>query len=186
MRSPRTQDNSRRRSELWRLQGCQADECRNPTAAPPRPAPVWVMCCKVGHGTIGHRRAPSCTVGHGRARRSASGHGGWVRPRGALGSRAERFWVGLVWQRSLVGNRRRCQTRPTQHHSARLPSAPRGPTQPPCSEALRRARPCTTVPDGAPPCPAPPCNTSPNRVRGVVGRGGLVFARALGEVFWSP
>jgi hypothetical protein len=40
-----------------------------------------------------------------------------------------------------------CQTRPTQHRSARLPSDQRGPTQPPSD----RARRCPTVPDRAPP-----------------------------------
>jgi hypothetical protein len=59
------------------------------------------------------------------------------------------------------------KSRPTQHRSARLPSHTN--EAPPSRYVLRRsavhdrARPCTTVPDGPRPCPAPPCNTSPNR-----------------------
>jgi hypothetical protein len=50
----------------------------NPTAAPPHPAPGWVMCCKVGRGTVEHRRAPSCTVGHGGAPQDmAAGWASW-------------------------------------------------------------------------------------------------------------
>jgi hypothetical protein len=136
----------------------------------PRPATSRTRLGDVLQGGAGHGGAPSGTVVHGRARRSASGHGGWVGPRGALGSRAEWCWVGLVGQRRRFPTKLRCQTRPTQNRSVQLPSAPRGPTQPPCPEALRRARPCPTVHDGARPSPAPPCNTSPNRVRGGAGR----------------